>query len=190
VEKLLPDTAFIMITIRPVTKEDYPRILEIYNPYITETTFSFEYEAVSLPAFSARADAIREHFPFIVAEEDGVIQGYAYLSEFHTRAAYRFTVDLSIYCDMNCRGRGIGTLLYNEIEKIAVDSGFANIVAIITDRNDASLSFHKRMGFTEEAHFTHVAYKMGAWRGVYYLIKNLHPSDDEPFFTGRYGKRP
>lgn len=176
--------------IRALEKKDYPAILKIYNPYITDTCITLEIEPLSLEAFSARLDSITEHFPFIVAvDDDGSIIGYAYLSAFHPRAAYRFTCDLSIYCDMEKRGRGTGTALYNEIEKIAREAGFRNIVSIITDKNLPSVEFHKKLGFTEQAHFEHIAFKHGGWLGVYYLIKVLDGTDSEPAFTGSYGIR-
>lgn len=174
--------------IRPIEPADYPRILEIYNPYILTTCVTFEIKPLTIEEFSARIDRIREHFPFIVAEdEDGKIMGYAYLSPFHERAAYRFSADLSLYCDMDARHKGYGSALYREIEQIAKASGFKNIISLITDVNAASVDFHKKMGFETAGHLEHIAYKHGRWIGTIHMIKQLDKSDDEPAFTGEYG---
>ena len=97
-----------MMSIRIATKTDLPRILQIYGPYVENTTYSFEYTVPSLEAFSRRFDEITAQFPWLVWEEDGVVAGYAYGSAPFHRAAYSWCAEVSIYLAPEFQGTGIG----------------------------------------------------------------------------------
>ena len=101
--------------------EDAQELLAIYDYYVRETAITFEYDTQSVEEFAGRIEKVLEKFPYLVAEETSGrkrrILGYAYASPFHERAAYQWCVEMSIYLDKDCRGRGIGRLLYDELEK-------------------------------------------------------------------------
>lgn len=98
--------------IRFVTFNDIPRILEIYTPYITDTTISFEYEPPSLEEFTARVQTTSSKYPYLVYERDSVILGFAYGSPYQERIAYNFDADLSVYLAPEAQKGGIGRKLY------------------------------------------------------------------------------
>ena len=105
-----------MIRLRAAVPSDIPSFLAIYAPYITDTTYSFEYTVPSLPDFAARFAAVTARFPWIAAVEVDVcggerIVGYAYAAPMAERMAYIWSTDMSIYLDRSCRGQGIGTML-------------------------------------------------------------------------------
>lgn len=166
--------------IRALKKSDYAQILAIYAPYVENTSVSLETEVPAEDVFFSRLDRISSRFPFIVAEENGEITGYAYLDSFHERAAYAPTCDLSVYCREGHTGHGTGLALCVVIEELAVQRGFSNIVSIITELNPGSLKFHKRHGFEEIGFFPHVAYKHGRWLGCYYMMKALDGGQEAP----------
>ena len=96
------------MTIRSAAAADAERLLEIYAWYVEHTAITYEYEAPSLKEFQDRIFHTLEHFPYLVLEEDGVIQGYAYAGPFHSRAAYSHCCELSIYLDHSTKGHGYG----------------------------------------------------------------------------------
>ena len=106
-----------MLTIRQATLADAPRLLEIYAPYVGETAISFEYAAPSLEEFQRRISSIMQRYPYVVAEENGRVWGYAYASAFKEREAFRMTVETSVYVDAACRQQGIGRQLYIALEE-------------------------------------------------------------------------
>ena len=167
--------------IRPIRMDDIPACVTLYNRYITETTVTFEFDALTEAQFEARVRRITENYPYLVYEDDetGAVLGYAYLDCYSERKAYRFTCDLSIYLAMDARGRGIGRVLYDAIEAEAYRRGFYTVVAIVTSENTASMAFHEAMGFEKMADFAHLGHKFGRWLGVRYYRKNLRlPSPD------------
>ncbi len=162
-----------VINIRALRAGDLPACLEIYNYYIENTTYSFEEEPLSLAAFAKRAENISAEYPFLIAEEDGKILGYAYLSAFSDRTAYRFTADLSIYLSPSSTGKGTGGILLSQIELLGRAAGIKNVISIITEENSPSLTFHEKHGYSVCGDFPAVGYKFGRWLGVKYLIKAI-----------------
>ena len=98
--------------IRQATIKDAKELLAIYAPYVLETAITFEYEVPALEEFANRIEKITEKYPYLVAEVDGEIVGYAYASTFKDRAAYDWCVETSIYLAKDMGGKGIGKLLY------------------------------------------------------------------------------
>lgn len=164
-----------MPVIRPIRRSDIAECITIYNRYITETTSTFEIEPLTVEAFDTRVSRLCRQYPFLVCTDGacGRVLGYAYLSPFGERAAYRFTCDVSIYLDMEERGRGLGRMLYQALEAEAVRRGFYSMVAIVTGENAASMEFHARMGFSRMAEFPEMGYKFGRWLSVCYYRKRL-----------------
>ena len=159
--------------IRNIEPRDHARCLEIYNHYIENTNITFEIEPLTLEALSQRFDAIQASYPFLVYEEDGRVLGYAYLDIFHPRAAYRFSVDLSIYLDKDYRGRGAGKKLLDALEKKALEAGYVNIISLVTSENVKSMAFHEKNGYKEVGDMPRVGYKFDRWVGIKYYMKRL-----------------
>ena len=145
----------------------------IYNYYIENTTATLELEVLTEESFRARVEKIRERFPYLIYEENGEILGYAYLNDFNPRGGYRFTADLSLYVAHGARGKGIGRALYETIEPMAKERGLCNIISLITSENEASLAFHKALGFERVAQIDNIAHKFDRWIGLCYCIKRI-----------------
>ena len=166
--------------IRFATPADAGRILEIYAPYITDTVISFEYDVPSLADFTARVERISSKYPYLVYERDGVVVGYAYASPYIERAAYDYTVDLSVYVDAAYCGQNIGECLYASLLDILAKQGFYNAYACITATNQNSLNFHKRMGFTDAGTHPLAGFKHGRWLDVCWYYKRLQADINPP----------
>lgn len=110
--------------IRPVLPSDAKELLAIYAPYVTDTTITFEYDIPSISEFTNRIKNISKSFPYLVAEENGKILGYAYASTYYARAAYDWTCELSIYLDKDARSKKISSQLYDTLEKELVSQGY------------------------------------------------------------------
>ena len=160
--------------IRPATVADLPRILEIYAPYIETTAISFEYTVPTLEEFTRRFLTITAQFPWLVWEEDGAVLGYAYGSLPFERAAYQWSAEASIYLCPEARGRAIGKSLYAALEDILRRQGYRKVYAIITTANEASVAFHKAVGYRHTATFPDCGYKFGQWYGTVWLEKDLN----------------
>ena len=160
--------------IRPATVADLPRILEIYAPYIETTAISFEYTVPTLEEFTRRFLTITAQFPWLVWEEDGTVLGYAYGSLPFERTAYQWSAEASIYLCPEAKGRGIGKSLYAALEEILKRQGYRKVYAIITTANEASVAFHKAVGYRHTATFPDCGYKFGQWYGTVWLEKDLN----------------
>ena len=119
--------------IRPVTKADAARLLDIYSYYVTDTAISFEYEVPSPDEFRRRVTNTLEKYPYLVLEEDHVIQGYAYAGVFKARAAYDHCCEVTVYLDRQAKGRGYGRALYEALEDALRKKGIINLYACIGD---------------------------------------------------------
>lgn len=166
--------------IRNATPEDAERLLEIYAPYVEKTAITFEYDVPSVEEFAGRIARTTKKYPYIVAEEDGCIEGYAYASAFHERAAYDWCVETSIYIAEGARRRGIGKLLYGALEDSLRRMGILNANACIAytrtedeHLTNASVDFHKRMGYAEVGMFHDCGFKFGRWYDMIWMEKSL-----------------
>lgn len=167
------------MTIRDAVAADVPAMLAIYAPFVRETAVSFEYEVPSEAEFWQRVQAHQKNLPWLVCEEDGRVVGYAYAGLPFERAAYRWNTEISCYLAPEARRRGIGRQLYQKIEAILTELGYRKLFAVVTSANDASISFHKALGFTETARFPAVGFKHGQWYDVVWLEKQL-PAENNP----------
>lgn len=170
------------MSIRIATEADLPQILAIYKPYVENTTVSFEYEAPTAESFLARFQGITKQFPWLVWEENGAILGYAYACAPFERAAYQWCAEPSIYLTPEAQGKGIGRQLYEVLEELLKGQGYRLSYAIITSENEASLAFHRAMGYRETAVFPGCGYKFGRLLGVTWMEKTL-ASVDTPMNT-------
>lgn len=165
--------------IRKIEQKDIRSVLNIYNWYIENTTYTFETKRLNFAQFRDRIKEITEHYPWIVLEEDSIILGYAYLAPFNPRTAYQWTADLSLYLHPDFRHHGYGSMLYEEIEKLAVEQGLVSIVSIVTEKNTASQAFHQKHGFQESGFLKHVGYKQ-QWLGIHYYLKQIQEISSNP----------
>lgn len=164
--------------IRLATTKDLPRMRALYAPHITDETTSFEYTVPTTEAFLQRFLNITRQFPWLVAEEDGVVLGYAYASPAFERAAYGWDADLSIYVAPESQGKGVGKRLALAVESILKRQGYCLIYSIIAEENTGSIAFHRALGYQEVAFFPKCGFKLGAWRNVVWYCKRI--AGEEP----------
>src|SRR5690349_19060815 len=138
---------------RPCLTSDAARICEIYNHYVRETVITFEEEPVEEREMVERIRAVSARWPWLVAEEDRVVVGYAYANDWKTRSAYRFAVESTVYIAPDSTGRGTGTQLYRALVAAVRDRGAHCMIGGIALPNPASVSLHERLGFRKIAHF-------------------------------------
>ena len=166
------------IDIRPATPDDAAALLAIYAPYVAETAISFEYEVPSEEEFRQRIIGFSKEYPYLVAEEDGRIVGYAYAHIFHGRAAYQWSVETSIYVDCHEKRKGIGKVLHKALEEALKAQGILNMeaaIAYIEEEDEYlthdSIRFHEWMGYKKVAHFHQCGRKFGRWYDVVWMEK-------------------
>lgn len=171
-----------MLTIRQAVQKDAPRLLEIYAYYIRNTAVTFEYTVPSVEEFRERIRHTLEHYPYLVALQNGRIIGYAYAGPFSERTAYDWSSELSIYLAPDARQNGAGKNLYESLETILRDMGIVNLYARIACPqgpdpylSEDSLHFHEHMGFAQEGLFRNCAYKFGRWYALSCMVKSIAP---------------
>lgn len=170
----------MMYTIRNAKLEDAERLVEIYSHYVLHTAVSFEYVVPTVEEFSDRMRKVMEKYPYLVAEDDGRIVGYAYSSPYSCREAYAWSVANSIYLDKDYRRKGIGSLLYQELEKHLASMGMVNLLAGVAycEEEDEylthdSLHFHMRMGYEKVAHMKDIGKKFDRWYDLLWFQKKI-----------------
>ena len=156
------------IKIRAARLDDARVLLGIYKYYVENTALTFEYKVPTLEDFRGRIANILEHYPYLVAEQDGEIVGYAYAGRFRQRAAYAWNVETTIYLKHDLRRKGIGRMLYSLLEEILKVQGVVKEVALITFPSDEfsdfnSMQFHERMGYHLAGRLDYCGYKLGRW---------------------------
>jgi L-amino acid N-acyltransferase YncA len=168
------------VQVRLATAEDARAIAEIYAPIVEKSSISFELDAPSEAEMKRRiADTMPKH-PWLVAEEDGAILGYAYGHTFRARAAYQWTVETSVYVADSARRRGVGRTLYRELFPMLEAQGYASIISGITLPNEASVRLHESFGMVQVALLPAVGHKFGRWHDVGYWHLRLLPLDRAP----------
>jgi len=162
------------ILIRDVTLEDAPAIAEIYNPYVLNTVITFEENVVTPEDILSRIDGIKAlGLPYLVMVQNRQVIGYAYANQWRSRAAYRHTVETSIYLDQAFAGKGLGTILYKELLERLRRIDIHVVLGGITLPNPVSVGLHEKLGFKKVAHFPEVGYKFGRWLDVGFWELNL-----------------
>ncbi len=160
--------------IREVNKEDAGDIARIYNPYILNSVITFEEIPVTEEIITGRIEAeISAGYPYLVLEAAQKVAGYAYAGVWRTRAAYRQTVESTVYLEQGLTGKGYGTLLYRALIEELRKKDFHVVLGGITLPNPASVALHEKMGFKKVAHFTEVGYKFKRWLDVGFWQLNL-----------------
>lgn len=162
--------------LRDATERDIPDMREIYNHYVANSTVTFDEEPITLKQLRRKfADAQKLGYPWLVAESpSGQVLGYAYVLPWKPKAAYRFTVENSIYLRAAATGKGLGRSLMAELLPRAKKAGVKEVVAVIADKGaEASIKLHRDFGFTEIGHMGKVGFKFGRWLGTYLMQKSL-----------------
>lgn len=155
--------------IRPATASDTAAIANIYNYYILHTWVTFEEKAVTADDIQQRMqDIVNADLPYIVAEYENEVVGYAYAAPFHKRAAYRNTVETTVYLKHDFLGRGFGKLIYEVLLGQLKEEGYHAVIGTLGLPNDKSVALHERLGFAQAGHLREVGFKLGAWRDVGY----------------------
>lgn len=184
-----------MTRVRNATLEDARRILEIYSYYIERTAITFEYTVPTLEEFAERMREKMQRYPYLVIEEDGMIEGYAYAGAFHPRAAYDWCCELSIYLDKDCERHGFGKNLYMAMEEKLKAMGVLNLYACIAvpDVDDEyldhnSVLFHQHLGYREVGFFEKCGYKFDRWYNMVWMEKIIgdHGSNQPSIRPYRY----
>ncbi|MEV0231688.1 N-acetyltransferase family protein [Nonomuraea sp. NPDC050786] len=154
-----------MTNLRDVAEADLPAVADIYAHYVTGSVATFDETPPGLDAWRAKADGIvGAGLPFLVAEVDGAVAGYAYVSQYRPKPAYRHTVEDSIYLAPGLTGRGLGKLLLGELIRRAAETPARQMIAVIADFGDpASARLHKGFGFEEAGRLRAVGFKHGRW---------------------------
>ena len=163
------------VPIRPADLRDIAAITRIYSHAVQHGTASFELEPPDEAEMTRRYHALRDgRFPYIVAEINGAIAGYAYAGPYRARPAYRFTVEDSVYIDPAMHRRGVGRALLERLLVEADKEGFRQMIAVIGDSNQApSIELHRALGFRMIGTFEAVGYKFGRWLDSVLMQKPL-----------------
>ena len=162
------------IVIRPATVADAAAVAGIYNHYVTKTTVTFEEEEVSPPEIARRIREVGSaSLPWLTAERDAQIVGYAYATKWHPRASYRFSAEITVYVDSGHTRAGIGSRLYDELFPILRARGIRAVMGGIALPNDPSVALHEKFGLSKVAHFKGVGFKFNRWIDVGYWQRTL-----------------
>lgn len=169
--------------IRDIKADDVEHVLNIYAPFIKETVVTFEENVPSVAEFSKRAKDYTQQYPWLVAEADGIIAGYAYASKYRERIAYQWVAECSIYMRSDYKRTGIAKNLYAALFDILQLQGIYRVYAVIGIPHEESTRFHEKMGFQYFATYKNTGYKLGQWRdtGWYqYVLKHPDKSPRPP----------
>ena len=171
-----PEETAFAYAIRDATEPDIPDMREIYNHYVANSTVTFDEDPLTLAEMRTRFRNVQKlGYPWLVAESpNGVVLGYAYVTPWRPKAAYRFTVENSIYLGPASTGKGLGSALMTQLLARAKAAGVKEIVAVIADRGaEPSIAIHERFGFTQIGHMGKVGFKFGRWLGTVLMQKSL-----------------
>jgi phosphinothricin acetyltransferase len=170
------------LLVRPSTPADLAAIQAIYAHAVLHGTGTFEIEPPPLQEMARRRDELLARgLPWLVAQADGAVLGYAYAAPFRPRPAYRFSLEDSIYLAPQAQGRGIGRLLLAELLARCQATGARQMLAVIGDSgNQASVALHRALGFRPAGTLQSVGWKFGRWLDVVLMQRALGPGDQRP----------
>jgi phosphinothricin acetyltransferase len=159
---------------------DAPQIAAIYAPFCGDSPVSFEVVPPSAAEMAGRIQKITSRFPWLVAEDDGLVAGYAYASPHRDRAAYRWAAEVTVYIHERFRRRGVGRALYSSLFAFLRLQGYCKAYGIITVPNAGSTGLHEAMGFELVGTFRNAGYKAGVWHDVSWWALTLRPPVNPP----------
>lgn len=175
------------IRIRAASPDDASELLKIYAPYVEQTAISFEYQVPGPEEFRRRIQNTLKKYPFLTAESNGELLGYANTGPFVGRAAYDWSAETTIYLKEDRKHMGIGKKLYQALEEISKAQNIYNLNACIgyPDQEDEyltknSVRFHEHCGYTLVGKFHNSGYKFGRWYHMVWMEKILAPHPGKP----------
>jgi phosphinothricin acetyltransferase len=152
----------------------------IYRPFVEACATSFEERAPDGDEFAARIERTTATHPWLVAEGDGEVLGFAYACPHRSRAAYRWAADVSVYVAAEHRRGGHGRRLYEALIEELRQRRFRIACAGVTLPNEASVALHERLGFVPVGVYRRIGWKAGAWRDVGWWQLDLSPDAEDP----------
>ncbi len=175
------------VRIRAARVEDAGKLLEIYRPYVEKTAITFEYEVPEPEEFQARIKRTLKKYPYLVADCEGELLGYAYTGPFVGRAAYDWAAEVSIYLREDVHRMGMGKKLYQAIEEISRAQNITNLNACIGNPEPEdeyltknSIQFHTHMGYRMVGEFYKCGYKFGRWYNMVWMEKIIREHEEKP----------
>lgn len=169
-----------MAVLRMAEPGDAESMRDIYAPYITDTAVTFETEVPTVEAFARRMQAVSAVYPWLAAEENGEVVGYAYAHRAAERAAYDWDAELSVYVRQDCRRKGVGRQLCTALLALLRIQGVQTVYSLIALPNAASEALHACLGFRRLAVHRRTGYKLGQWRDVQWMELALGERQDPP----------
>lgn len=166
--------------IRSVTAADAEALVGIYAHYVRETAITFDTDVPSVSEFENKIRHITGFYPFIAAVDGDEILGYAYADVFRSKAAFAWSVEMTIYVRRGCHRRGVGTALYLRLEELLKEQNITNLYACITYPNPESIAFHEKLGYSYIGRFEKCGYKLGQWQDVVWLGKVIGEHREVP----------
>jgi phosphinothricin acetyltransferase len=174
------DEPYLALAVRPAAERDADAIAAIYAAYVQETAISFETEPPTVEIMAQRIARTLETHPWLVADRSGQVVGYAYAGKHRERAAYRWTVDTTVYLDAAAHRRGIGRALYRVLLDMLRQQGFRSAFAEIVLPNPASVRLHESAGFEPIGIHKDIGFKLGRWHDIGYWRMGLADADSQP----------
>lgn len=159
-------------------ERDAAAVAAIYAPYVTDSVASFELSPPDAAYFARKIEALNRTHAFLVCEREGRVAGYAYSDPHRERAAYRWTVEVSVYIDAAFHRQGVGRELYSELLPRVRARGYRVALAGITLPNAGSVGLHEAFGFEPIGVYAGVGWKAGGWRDVGWWQLQLAPQDE------------
>jgi phosphinothricin acetyltransferase len=170
-----------MVLIRLTREDDAAGLAAVYRPYVEDSRISFEERAPDAAEMARRIVGERPGFhPWLVAEEDGRLLGFASSSPFRSRPAYRWSVETGIYLAADAHGRGLGKSLLSALVRLLEQQGYVVAVGAIALPNDASVRLHEALGFVHAGTYRGTGFKLGQWIDVGLWQKELAPRSPAP----------
>ena len=168
------------LKVRPATRDDAAALAAIYAHYVRDSVITFEVEPPDSDEMARRIDLVLPHSPYLVAETNGALTGYAYAGKLYERAAYRWTAEATVYVAPDRHRQGAGRALYRALIDALRAQGFQSVVGKITLPNPASVMLHEAFGFVLCGTLARIGHKHGGWHDVGIYQLDLGPRPDDP----------
>lgn len=171
------------LTIRQAVPADAASILDIYSHYINNTTATFEMEVPSAEQFRSRLEGIMGEYPFLVCDDGGHIAGYAYAHRHQSRAAYKYSAELSVYLRPHYTGLGIGRALCEAVIELLKLQNVQTVYSAVSLPNEASCALHRSLGFEPAGLWRNTGRKHGRWIDIqwFQLVIGCYPPEPDTF---------
>lgn len=166
--------------VRDAGPADAAACAAIYAPYVRETAISFELDAPGEAEMRRRIEVSSTTHAWVVLEDDGAVVGYAYGAQLHSRPAYRWSCEASVYVQRGRRRTGAGRALYAALFERLAARGFRSVIAGMTLPNEPSAGLHRAMGFEPVGTYRNIGYKLGRWHDVAWTQRRLSDTDGAP----------